>query len=346
MLNTISSIIVYFTLIISGFLLKKFKILKEEDASVLTKIVLNLTLPSLVLLTFSNSSFEKRNLLIIFLPALFFTTTFPFYIIFLNFFRIIKYREIAIISFLGFNIGLFAYPFIREIFSPGTFIRAILFDTGNAIFIFGFSYIISYIFYIIYYEKKDTIKIAQNEILLKKFIKSKEERRAILRNIFSKEVIKKVSIKLLKFIPFQCYLIGLVFALVGIKLPRFITRVFLTISQANTPLVLLMLGLSLSFDITKEQLKTIFKILFLKYFLGISFIILLYIFFPRIELKTKNIASILFVMPPGMAIIPYSIEFRFNTKIASALVNFGNIISILLMIIVMYFLNYFNLLSQ
>lgn len=345
MLNTLSSIIVYFTLIISGYLFKKLKILKEEDLPVLTKIVLNLTLPALVLLTFSNSTFEKRNLLIILLPAFYFIISFPVFLILLNLAKIVKYREIAIISFLGFNVGLFAYPFIREIFSSQTFIRAILFDTGNAIFIFGISYVASYIFYIIYYEKKDTIKIAQNEILLKKLIKNKEERKLILRSIFSREITKKVIIKLIKFIPFQCYLIGLIVALLNIKFPKFLIKVFATMSQANTFLVLLLLGLSLSFDISKKELKFIFKILFFKYFLAIMFIISLYLFFPRIELKTKNIASILFIMPPGMAIIPYSIEFKFNSKLASALVNFGNIISILLMIISLYLMNYFNVLS-
>jgi|GEM_PF-161348 hypothetical protein len=344
MINTLSTIIIYFTLIIVGYLLKVFKILKEEDTSILTKIILNVSLPALVLLTFSNSSFERKNLLIIFLPFLYFILLYPIYFLLLNIFKIYKYREIAIISFFGFNIGLFAYPFIKDIF-PNNFFRAMLFDTGNAIFIFGVSYAISYLFYILYYEKKDLIKISENEILFKKLIKNKNEAKIILRNIFTKNLLKKIFLKIIKFIPFQAYIIGLLLAIIGVKYPMFIKRVLGIISEANTFLVLLLLGLSLSFKIDKFELKIIFKILFLKYFIGFLFIFILYNFFSRIDIKTKNIASIMVIMPPGMAIIPYSIEFKFNTKVTSALVNFGNIISIFLMIIVISILYKLNLLK-
>ncbi len=300
------------TIIFLGYLLKRVKILKKEDAEGLSRLVLNVTLPCLILVTISDI---ELNPTLITLPFICFgyglLSLILGFLIFPKGSGTDKERGIQIMGLLGFNIGLFAYPLIEGIFGvPGLQAIAMV-DLGNAFVIFGLMFLIG----ILFSSESGTIKAENSQI------PSAEKQ---------PEYGKIIAKRFLTNLPLLAYIISISFAATHFEIPQFPKTIFSIIAASNRGLVLLMIGLTMNIEFDKKYWKPILKILITRYSLGIVLGVLLYFTLP-FDSFFKGIIIISFVLPLGASIIPYSIMFQMNKEIAGFLVNITNIISFILL---------------
>ncbi|TDP95323.1 hypothetical protein C7957_10998 [Halanaerobium saccharolyticum] len=291
------------SIILITYLFKKVSIIDQKDGDSLVKIVMNITLPSLIIIVFSNI---ELNLNLIFLPLICILFGILSWLLAGKLLKNLpRYNKGSLlISLLGFNIGLFAYPFVENIWGTRGLQYIAFFDMGNAVIIFGLTYIVASFY-------------------------SDQESEFSLGLIFK---------KLITFIPLMSYFLALALSLTGINFSNTIVYSILDkFAAINGPLVLMILGLYLDFSLEKSEIKEIFKVVSFKYILGLIIGVSLYFIVPFGKLY-RAVILISLIMPTGMAVIPYSLENNLNLKLSASIVNLTNIISFTLLWIVFNFL--------
>ncbi|MGQ4667938.1 AEC family transporter [Metabacillus halosaccharovorans] len=286
----------YCILIISlGYILKRGNIIKEKDGEGLSRIIFNLTLPSIIIVTFSDITLESSLFLLIFIGFL--------YGVLIGFFGLFVFRKkqrnikgMLGMMVPGLNIGLFAYPLVEAIFGKEGITYFGMLDVGNAFIVFGLSYLIGS-----FYSKEDV-------------------------KLDFKTVVTKMS----KSIPLMTYIIVVIINLIGLTLPSVIVDVADIISGANMPLSLLLLGIYLNFSFDKSYVKLMLQYLGLRYGVGLLLGVLCFFVFPFDEMF-KYTVLLGFLLPTSMSVLPYSVEFEYNQKFVGTLSNLTIIISFILL---------------
>ena len=295
-MNTINSqFAISLSIILLGYFLKKVSILKESDGEVISRLIFNITLPSIVINVFSTMDIDKSLLLI---PIICFVFGLIMTGVALIVFKGQSGRERGMLMMLvpSFNIGLFAYPLVESLWGKSGLKYFGMFDMGNSFITFGVCYIIASIY-------------------------SSSEGEVCYKNILS---------KVLHSIPFLSYIITLTLNLLGFSFPKPITEITGIISKANMPLALLLLGIYLSFSFKKEYLKNMAKIIALRYIIGLGVGILFYTFVP-LDPMFKKTMLIGFILPISLSVIPYSVEFGYDSRFVATVNNLTIVISFALM---------------
>jgi len=283
------------SIIILGYFLKRTGILKESDGEVISRLIFNVTLPSIVINVFSTMEIDKNLLLV---PIICFVYGLMMTVVALIVFKRESRRDTGMLSMLvpSFNVGLFAYPLVESIWGRSGLKYFGMFDMGNSFIVFAVCYIIASIY-------------------------SSSEGEINYRSILSKT---------LKSIPFLTYIITLTINLLGLSIPKSIIEITGILSKANMPLALLALGLYLSFSFKKVYLKNMAKIIALRYMIGLGVGILIYNLVP-LDPMFKKTMLIGFILPISFTVIPYSVEFGYDTKFVGTVNNLTIVISFLLM---------------
>jgi len=278
-----------------GYILKRGNIIKEKDGEGLSRIIFNLTLPSIIIVTFSDITLESSLFLLIFIGFL--------YGVLIGFFGLFVFRKkqrnikgMLGMMVPGLNIGLFAYPLVEAIFGKEGITYFGMLDVGNAFIVFGLSYLIGS-----FYSKEDV-------------------------KLDFKTVVTKMS----KSIPLMTYIIVVIINLIGLTLPSVIVDVADIISGANMPLSLLLLGIYLNFSFEKSYVKLMLQYLGLRYGVGLLLGVLCFFVFPFDEMF-KYTVLLGFLLPTSMSVLPYSVEFEYNQKFVGTLSNLTIIISFILL---------------
>ena len=197
------------------------------------------------------------------------------------------------------NIGLFAYPLVETIWPKNGMIYFGMADIGGAIIMFGVTYFVgSY-----YSEGSDQFNF------------------------------KFLGKKLISSVPLVTYIVMFILNMANIHLPKASIDFFTIISKANMPLSMILLGIMLSFRIEKQFLPIAVKYLIVHYGLGCIAGLLVHFFLPTSDDMIKTTLLITWLLPVGVAIIPYSIQFKYKTL---PLVGMVTNISIVISIIIIY----------
>ncbi|WP_226035394.1 AEC family transporter [Aquibacillus saliphilus] len=282
----------YSVLIIAlGYILKRSNILKESDGEGLARIIFNITLPTLIIVTFNEIQFESSLFILILIAIIYglFSGLLGI-LVFKNESR--KTKGMLAMMVPGFNIGLFAFPLVEGIWGHEGIEFFGMFDIGNSFIVFGLSYLIGSF----YSEDKVTFNF--------------------------KRILGKVS----KSIPLITYIIVCFLNSVGLKLPEIVVDVSGIVSVANMPLSLLLLGIYLNFSFEKGYGKLIAKLLTVKYVTGLGIGILLFVFLP-FEATFKYMLLIALILPISASVLPYSVEFGYNRRFVGTVSNLTIIIS-------------------
>ena len=296
------------TIIIIGYILKKLNIISEENGKTIAKLVFNVTLPALILKVIGSIEITPSLGLITLISILY---CIPIIILALIIFK--KYpREIKGLIFMaviGFNVGHFAYPLIEGIWSEEGLKYIAMFDIGNAIVIFVICYVLGLIF------------SPQNNFQNKK------------------ELMKNILLKLLKSAPLMSYIIALTLNLINIEFPLFVSDLLDILSRANMALTLLLLGIFLNFKFERSQWKNVSFVLIIRYLFGLIIGLLLFFILPFNQLY-RGILAIALILPVGLAIIPFTVEFSYNEQVAGMIANLTIIISFVLLWVVILLLGF------
>lgn len=282
-------------IIVIGYTLKRFNIITERDGEGLSRIIFNITLPALIIVSFTDITIEPSLFLLIIIGCL--------YGVMMAFIGIFIFRKedrptrgMLTMLISGFNIGLFAYPLVGGIWGKEGIQYFGMFDVGNAIVIFGVVYLIGS-----YYSSEDT-------------------------ELNAGIIIKKLS----RSIPLMTYIIVCILAIIGFKIPSFILDVSEVISVANMPLSFLLLGIYLSFSLKKVYYKRIVKVLALRYVLGFIIGIALFFILPFNDMFKYTIL-LGFLLPIPLSVLPYAVEFDYDRKFVGTVSNLTILISFVLL---------------
>ncbi|WP_010283766.1 AEC family transporter [Bacillus timonensis] len=290
----------YIIIIIAlGYFLKRIHILQEKDGEVISKLIFKITLPALVLVTFDSVEVQPSLILLPIVVLVYgIIISFLGLLIFKNEEKEVKGSFLMMSS--GFNVGLFAFPLVFAIWGIDGLTYFSMFDVGTSFLVFGIAF--------------------------------------IMGSYFSKEglSLKPVEIgkKLVKSIPLMTYLFASILNYSHIKLPGVVIDIASTISGANIPLSLLLLGLYLNFKFEKQFLKPMLKFLTFRYGIGLLVGVTLFFLLPYEDMFRYTIL-IGMLLPVAASALTFAVEFKYSNENIRLIATATNI-TILVSIVILY----------
>lgn len=292
---TISILIIFL-----GYTVKKMKFLPTATGKVLNNFIIYITLPASIAKVFFTTKTNTNLFILTFSGFALGVITFVIGFLFFRNANLKKETKgTLMISLCGYNIGLFAFPFIQQIYGNNGLLHIAMFDMGNSFIVFGLAYIVAYAF--------------------------SEDNKLDMKKIFK---------KILYFIPFDTYIISFILNLAGFKFPSLIVNLVEQISLPNTTLALFVIGYFLDFNLDKDEIVSLIKGLIIRYIPGIILFIALPIFFSTSSMTIKAI-MLGSIMPTALVAVIYSDERNLNVKLASIFITSTTIITIIFMSLIM-----------
>lgn len=286
-------------LITLGYILKKLKFFKASDGNVLATLVLNVTLPSLVIVNLNGSDLD---LSLGWLPILMIIYGVLAKLLIIWLFKK-KYnnqiRGTVGMMAASVNIGLFAYPLVAQIWPKTGLIYFGMLDIGTAIIMFGVTYFVGSYF----------------------------------NDAGDQFDFKQMGVKLLKTVPLMTYIIMFILNILNIQIPGKAINFFEIISNANMPLSMILLGLFLNFKIEKAYLPIVIKYLLFHYGFGLLMGLLVHFFLPVSDPMIKTTLLIGWLLPIGVSVLSYAITFKYKTL---PIVGMATNLSIIISIVILY----------
>lgn len=295
-------------IILLGFIFKRGNIISEENGKVIAKVVFNATLPALIFNTVISIDISPSLSLLSIIPIFYAGLVFIFSYFFYRKQKT-SIKGLSLMSVLGFNVVHLAFPIIQGIWGTEGMKYIAMFDIANGFIIFVICYLIGSIF------------SSKNQSV---------ENNSILRNTVRKIITSA---------PLIAYCIALILNLLNLFIPIFITDVLDVLGKANSALTLLLLGIFLNFQFQKSKWKKIIKILVIRYSFGLSIGLILFFLLP-FNIIYRGILLIALILPIGLAIIPYAVEFEYDEELAGITINLSIIISFFLMWLLILTLNF------
>lgn len=253
-------------IIFLGYFLKRIRLFGPKDYTVAVKIVLNITLPAAVIASFGESPLDKTMLVLVVIGFLANCIMLVLGLL-LGRGKESGVRALYALALPGYNIGAFAMPFARGFLGASGAAAACLFDTGNAIMCTGGTY-------------------AATDLLLHK----KKGENPLLA------LLKKLSGS----VPFLTYVLMLALALADIRIPEGVVQFLKPVSDANPYCAMLMIGLMFELDLRPEILKTVGRIVAVRFVSAAALSAACYFLLPLPLIARQALAVIVFAPPSAL----------------------------------------------
>lgn len=266
-------------MIMLSYALKKVGVLRMEDGKALARVVLNITLPCALIVGFRSFVFDVRFLVI---PLLSLCVCVAMVLLGMAIARKRRTESIFyMLSLSGYNIGNFVLPFVSGLLGAGGVAAVCLFDVGNAMMCMGFN------------------------VLLVSLVISDSARPSLAKALLS--LFKKPS--------FTVYVVMIVLAALDLHLPSAVFELAESISPANGPLAMMMIGLMLEFSSKKEHVAKVALVCGLRLAMATAASFLFYRFAPFDDVVRRSIAVAAFA-PISSAAPAFTADFRGDTELA------------------------------
>lgn len=284
----------FLAIILLGIVLRAVGFFKEGDFRVLSQITLKITLPAAVVVNFSQMQLNT-GMLTICLMGIGCGVVYILSALVLNIGTNRNQRAFDVLNLPGYNIGLFAMPFIQSFMGSTGAVITSLFDTGNAVICLGGSYGIA-----------SGIKEGKGFSLL--------------------QVLKA----LVTSVPFLAYVIMIVLNLLNIYLPAAVVNLADIIKSANTFMAMLMIGVGFRLKISWQSLGQILKIVLVRYSIAAGLAAAFYFLLP-FDLVTRQTLVLLAFSPIGAATPAFTGQLKGDVGLSSAVNSICIICSIVIM---------------
>lgn len=282
------------SLVLVGFCLKKVNVLKEEDGSLFSRMILNITLPCVIFLSISQAKIEPFKLLL--LAASGFLIALVLRVLGGMAAHSLKLEDsiagVVILACMVMNIGSLMYPVVSTVYGAEAVSRTAAFDIGNSVMASGYGYYIA-----TQYGSKSIHGV-----------------RSGLKKVFSVPVLWAV-------------IIALIINLTDVTIPVFITRVLTPLSSANAPLAMIALGIFVNFKFPRWKLMsmTVF------FRMGIGFLLgQLVILLTHMQGLDRTIVALGSAMPIGMIPLAYAATEGLDTEFAAACISLSIIVGVVI----------------
>ncbi len=288
----------FIAIIAFGFVLRRTGFFREEDFRVLSQITLKITLPASIVYSFSQSPADF-SMLSILLLALGCGLTYVAVAFLLNLRSDRNKRAFEVLNLPGYNIGLFAMPFIQSFLGPTGVVTTSIFDTGNSFVCLGGAFSIAS-------SVKDGSGIS----------------------------LKRIGKTLLTSVPFMSYVVMIILNLSKIQLPGMVISFAETIKGANTFMAMLMIGVGFKLSAKKEQVWQIVRLVMLRYGIATLFACLFYFVLP-FSLEIRQTLVLLAFSPVSAAVPAFTAELKEDFGLSSAINSITMLCSIVIMTVLM-----------
>lgn len=285
----------FVAIIVLGFILRRIGFFQENAFEALSKIVIKITLPAAIIKNFAGTVIEPSLLI---LAVLGFTCG-VVYILLGYFAHIGKCKEqkaFGVLNLPGFNIGVFALPFVSNFLGPAGVVATSIFDVGNSFVCLGGAYGVA-----------SSVKAGKG---------------------FS---VKRIAKALGTSVPFLCYIIMLPLALLRVKIPNPIVQCADIIASGNAFCAMLMIGVGFKLEADKKQIGYVVKMIALRFGVGGIFAAAFYFLLP-FDVEIRQALALLAVSPIGAAVPGFTRELGEDAGLSSAINSISIIVSIILMV--------------
>ena len=287
----------YVLVIMLGYLLKRAGFFGKDDHRLMGKIMVNITLPCTIIQAFDG--FERDTKMFIIVGIGFICAFVPILLMYLTTGRVEKrLRAYRMLNIGGYNIGCFSLPLVQAFFGNTGVVAACMFDTGNAIMMTGGAY-------------------AMTSTLLRT---GGEER----------ESIGDVLLKFVKSLPFDAYMMMILLAALGVKIPSVVFTLTRPAGQANAFVAMLMIGMMFEPAGDRALLRETARELVWRYLFAAASAALVFFCTP-FELVVRQTLCIVCFAPLSSLAPIYTDRCHSDTALAS----FTNSVSIAVSLIVM-----------
>ena len=263
MVNVLLRSLGFLLVILATFTLKKVGMFRKEDGQFLAKLMMNVTMPCVLLSAGKNIEFSPQ-LLIAF--GLGICSNLILIACGLTSASLARYdskiKGIYVINCAGFNVGSFALPFVQYFFDSSVLSYLCMFDIGNAIMGLGIN---------------NTIGGAVAKTGEKPSVQG------TIKNLFYNP-------------PFSVYLIVIFFAILHISLPEGLLTVVSIAGNANAFVAMGMIGLLLEISVPKGDVGKIFQVLLTR-LIGQAIVSLLIWFLLPLPEQAKMVLILCIVTP-------------------------------------------------
>ena len=284
----------FVAIIVLGYILRQTGFFTEAAFPVLSKIVLKITLPAAIVMSFSGKELDSSlvTLALVGLGASALPAALGFLLNRGNRGR----QAMEMINLGGYNIGNFTLPFVQSFLGSAGVIATSLFDVGNAAVCLGGAYSLA----VLVKEGKG----------------------------FS---LKRLLLSLLKSIPFLCYVIMTVLGLLDLRLPSPVLSWVGILSNANTFLAMLMIGVSLRLQADRTQIGRIARLLAVRYLVAVVLALVFWFLLPY-DLNVRRTLILLVFSPVPASVPAFTGELKEDVGLASAVNSFSIILSIIIIV--------------
>lgn len=287
----------YVLVIMLGYLLKRAGFFSKDDHRLMSKIMVNITLPCTIIQAFDG--FERDAKMFIIVGIGFICAFMPILLMYLTTGRVEKrLRAYRMLNIGGYNIGCFSLPLVQAFFGNTGVVAACMFDTGNAIMMTGGAY-------------------AMTSTLLRT---GGEER----------ESVGDVLLKFVKSLPFDAYMMMILLAALGVKIPSVVFTLTRPAGQANAFVAMLMIGMMFEPAGDRALLRETARELVWRYLFATASAALVFFCTP-FELVVRQTLCIVCFAPLSSLAPIYTDRCHSDTALAS----FTNSVSIAVSLIVM-----------
>lgn len=248
-------------MILAGYGLKRLGVFRQEDAKVLSRIVINLTLPAALIGSFKTFRFDAGFLVLILIAAAG-NLAMLFAGLWLSRKRDAPTQALYALNASSYNIGCFVLPFAQSFLPAEALIGLSMFDAGNCPFNSGLSYTL-------------VAAGAGGEQARPGFVLG----------------------RLARSVPFMTYLILMLLSVLNIRLPEFLYQTAATVGGANTFLAMLMIGVLFDLQVEREDRKQLTEILVLRYAGSLAMCVLIWLLPLPLLIRQVSVLAMLAPIP-------------------------------------------------
>ncbi len=286
-------------IIFLGWFLKKIGFFKQSDFTLLSKITLRITLPCSCIVSFAGMRIDPAMLSLVAMAM-------ACGLVYIGAGFLMGRRAgreqqaFEMLNLAGYNIGAFVIPFAQSFLGAAGVVAAGIFDVGNAVIVLGGAFSVACMV-------KDGTGFS----------------------------VKRLGRSLATSVPFVVYLIMMILNLAQVAIPKPIVSAAGIIGNANAFMAMLMIGVGFRLESNAAQLKTLVRLLAVRYGAGLLFALLFYYALP-FALEVRQALVILAFAPIGSAVPGFTGEMKGDVGLSSALNSLSIVISIVIIVSLLF----------
>lgn len=298
MLVVLSKAIAFVLIILIGYMCKRRGVFAPTDYQLVSKIVLNITLPCAVISSFAHFQLDLSLLAAVAL-GLSGNCVMLFVALMLTRRETLAAKIFYIFSLAGYNIGCFTLPFAQAFLTPFAVVALCMFDVGNSIMCTGMTYALT----------ASCIGYADGH-----------------KDRFS---MKSIAEKLLHSAPFVVYISMLILSLAGVQFPKSVYTFTDIVGAANPFLSMLMIGMMFEIRLDKQAMGYVKELFSVRYLISLA-CAGAFIYFAPFNQEVNYVIALAF-MAPCTIIGPIFVEkLGGNVQLASLFNSMTIITSVIL----------------